>query len=639
MASCAISYCTYLLRKTKKSYYENLNVNLITDNKTFWKYTKPLFSDKSPTTSNIVLLEGNKMFTDSAKCAEILNNFFSDAAINLEIDRTLHTLVSNASDPVTIAIERYKNHPSIIKLNQECFPKFSFDFQHIFETDILVVIENLDSSKAFQKDNIPPKFLKDNKDICSTFLTNDVNRCIGNGKYADITPLFKKHDRSQKSNYRPISILPTLSKIYEKIFFTQIYRFFNGIFSKYLYGFRKGHSTQHCLLYMLENLRKSLDKRLKTGVLLTDLSKAFDSISHDLLIAKLNAYGFCKNALNLVNDYLTDRKQRTKIDDTFSPWRDILYGVPQGSILGPLLFNIYIDDVFLFSKEFKIANYADDCSPFEFSGSINELIHKLEVDSLKLVQWFKINYMKPNPDKWHLLLSDQDTVINITVDNQTIFNSSCEKILGINFDNKLKFNTHVTKLCKKASQKLHALARISNFMSVNQKKLIFNAFIYSQFNYCPVIWMRHIRSLNTKINRIHERALRIVYNDNCSSFDVLLQKCNSVTIHHRNIQNLAIEIYKALHDLSSSLVAEIFTVKDTGYKLRGGNKLISDTIKTVNYGKETISYLAPKIWELIPEEIRNSCSLTIFKGHIRAWIPINCPCRLCKEYIPNLVYL
>ena len=238
--------------------------------------------------------------------------------------------------------------------------------------------------------------------------------------------MFKKHDRSQKSNYRPISILPTLSKIYEKLFFTQIYRFFNGIFSKYLCGFRKGHSTQHCLLYMLENLRKSLDKGLKTGVLLTDLSKAFDSISHDLLIAKLNAYGFCKNALNLVNDYLTDRKQRTKIDDAFSPWRDILYGVPQGSILGPLLFNIYINDLFLFSKEFKIANYADDCSPFEFSGSINELIHKLEVDSLKLVQWFKINYMKPNPDKWHLLLSDQDTDINITVDNQTIFNSSCE---------------------------------------------------------------------------------------------------------------------------------------------------------------------------------------------------------------------
>ena len=240
------NYCTYLLRKTKKSYYENLNVNLITDNKTFWKYTKPLFSDKSPTTSNIVLLEGNKMFTDSAKCAEILNNFFSDAAINLEIDRTLHTLVSNASDPVTIAIERYKNHPSIIKLNQDCFPKFSFDFQHIFETDILLVIENLDSSKAFQKDNIPPKILKDNKDICSTFLTNDVNRCIGNGKfplnlkYADITPLFKKHiGRKNQIIDLLVSYLRSL-KVMKNYFLLKFIVFSTGFFQNIYVDLEKG---------------------------------------------------------------------------------------------------------------------------------------------------------------------------------------------------------------------------------------------------------------------------------------------------------------------------------------------------------------------------------------------------------------
>ena len=639
------NYCTNILRKTKKSYYENLNVNLIVDNKKFWKHIKPLFSDKSPISTKITLIEDNKIITDSAVCAEILNNHFSDAATNLEVDRELHTLVSNASDPVTIAIERYKNHPSIIKLNEEGFSNYNFDFKYTLETDIIAVIENLDSSKSYQKDNIPPNILKDNKDICSTFLINDVNKCIDKGmfpinlKNADISPLFKKNDRSLKLNYRPVSILPTLSKIYEKVFFMQIYSFFNNIFSKYLCGFRKGHSTQHCLLYMLEHLRKSLDKGLKTGVLLTDLSKAFDSISHDLLIAKLNAYGFCKNALNLVNDYLSNRKQRTKIDDTFSSWREILYGVPQGSILGPLLFNIYINDLFLFSKEFKIANYADDCSPYESSGNINDVIHKLEVDSHKLVQWFEINYLKPNPDKWYLLLSDQSTDLNMKVSNQIIFNSSCKKILGIHFDNKLKFDAHVTTLCKKASQKLHALARISNFMSVKQKKLIMNAFIYSQFSYCPMIWMCHNRSLNTKINRIHERALRIVYNDNFSSFDVLLQKSESVTIHHRNIQTLAVEIYKALHNLSTSLMAEIFTVKNTGYNLRGGNKLISNTIKTVNYGKETISHLAPKIWELIPEEIKNSCSLMIFKRKIKTWIPVNCPCRLCQNYIPNLGFL
>ena len=159
----------------------------------------------------------------------------------------------------------------------------------------------MDSSKASQKDNIPIKILKDNNDICTLVLTADINRCINLGtfpqnlKNADITPIFKKNDRVIKENYRPVSILPTFSKIYEKILYAQIYNYFNKIFSKHLCGFRKGHSTQHCLLFMLEILKQSLDRGLKTGILLTDLSKAFDCISHDLLIAKLNAYGFSYN--------------------------------------------------------------------------------------------------------------------------------------------------------------------------------------------------------------------------------------------------------------------------------------------------------------------------------------------------------
>ena len=134
--------------------------------------------------------------------------------------------------------------------------------------------------------------------------------------------------------------------------------------------------------------------------------------------------------------------------------------------------------IFLFTDEFKIANYADDCSPYEFSGSTNDVIHKLEDDAITLIYWYKSNYLKPNPDKWHLLLSDVDNDLNIEVNNKSISNSSCEKILCVNFDNEHNFNTHISKLCKKAGQKLHALARVSNFMSVNQKKLIMDAFIH-----------------------------------------------------------------------------------------------------------------------------------------------------------------
>ena len=211
---------------------------------------------------------------------------------------------------------------------------------------------------------------------------------------------------------------------------------------------------------MLANIKHALDKGLHACILLTDLSKAFDSLSHD---DKLYAYGFSKNAFKLILDYLSGRKQRTKVCESFSSWRNIIHGVPQGSILGPLLY-IYINDLFLFSENFDIANYADDCTPYEFSGSLQEVINKSEQDALCLIE--------------------------------CIHNSENEKLLGVYFDSKLNFKTHVTKLCKKAGQKLHALARISNFMNLNNRKMLMNAFISSQFSYCPLIWMCHSRSLN-----------------------------------------------------------------------------------------------------------------------------------------------
>ena len=158
--------------------------------------------------------------------------------------------------------------------------------------------------------------------------------------------------------------------------------------------------------------------------------------------------------------------------------------------------------MFLFSSTFKIATYADGCSPYQFSGSINDVISKLENDSVTLIKWYENNYLQPNPDKWHLLLNVAREDLTVSVGNKWVPNTSCE--------NKLNFEMHVTKLCKKAGQKLHALARVSNYMSFNQNILIFNAFISSQFNYCPLLWLCHSRSLNTRINRIHEPALLIV---------------------------------------------------------------------------------------------------------------------------------
>ena len=179
---------------------------------------------------------------------------------------------------------------------------------------------------------------------------------------------------------------------------------------------------------------------------------------------------------------------------------------------------------------------------------------------------------------------------------------------------------HVKKLCKKACQKLNALVRIAPVMNVDKKRMIMKTFIESQFGYCPLVWLFHSRSLNNKINWIHEISLRITYNDRSSSFQNLLEKDNSVTLHHRNIKILATETYKFLQGLSPPLMNEIFVERNNNYSLRGNNILTRRRVNSVRYGTETVSFLAPKIWDILPKDIKDSESLDIFKRQIKKWI-------------------
>ena len=179
----------------------------------------------------------------------------------------------------------------------------------------------------------------------------------------------------------------------------------SSFFSKYQCGFRKGFSVQHCLVSMLEKWKSATDNKKLFGALLTDLSKAFDCLSHELLIATLNAYGFNMSALRFVHSYLKNRMQRTKINSEYSSWEEILFGVPQESILGPLLFNIFLCDLFLIMENIDIASYADDDTPYTTGNSMEEVIQKLENAAKTLFQWFSDNQMKANPDKCHFYVN------------------------------------------------------------------------------------------------------------------------------------------------------------------------------------------------------------------------------------------
>ena len=332
--------------------------------------------------------------------------------------------------------------------------------------------------------------------------------------------------------------------------------------SKYQCGFQKGFNAQHCLLSRLEKWKKAVGTKEVFGALLTDLSKAFDCLQHDLIFAKLNAYGFSLPALNLIQNYLANRKQRTKINDSYSPWSDILFGVPQGSILGPLLFNIFLSDLFLIVKDVNIASYADDNTLYDSCDTIEEVISSLQSSSKKLFQWLSDNQMKGNTEKCHLIMST-DQSVNFQLGGSLIERSDCEKMLGVKIDYKLNFDEHVKTLCSKANNKLRALARTTPYMSVEKKKILMNSFFNAQFNYCPLVWMLHSRRNNSIIRNLHERCLRLIYNDKNSSYEELLTKDGSVSIHHRNIQALATEFYKIKNVLCQNFLLTFLLVKQS----------------------------------------------------------------------------
>ena len=231
---------------------------------------------------------------------------------------------------------------------------------------------------------------------------------------------------------------------------------------------------------------------------MADLSKTFDCIPHDLIIVKLAAYGFDTNALKLIHNYLSSRKQRVKVNSAYSIWKDTFYGVPQSSILGPLLLNIHLCDLFYFLENTDIASYGDDNAFYSAQKNRQTLINTIETLSQVLFNWLSDNFMKANSGKSHLLMCDTETT-HANVDGSMIKSSQKEILLSVSVDSELKFEGHINCMCKKASQTFYLLAQIAPFIDLKQRKNIMKVFVESQCGYCPLIWMFHSRELNNKI--------------------------------------------------------------------------------------------------------------------------------------------
>ena len=389
-------------------------------------------------------MEKEELVSSESDVAQRFNQFFSNIVKNLDIPKYVvgDMLPLNLKNhPILMAVLKYRDHPSIITIKRFRYQTVPFNFSYIDKKTVLKIIRSLSKSKASQKTDMPVRVVKENAEYFAEIICSQFNESINSSKFPlsfNITPVFKNESRNHKNNYRPVSILPVISKVFEKIMNKQLSIYSEEIPSKFQCGFRKGFSTQHCLLLMLEKWKRAVDNNKVFGALVTDLSKVFDCISHDLLIAKLKAYGLSLSALKLVHSYLQNRKQRRKIGSSFSLWEEIVSGVPQGSVLGPLLFNIFSCDLFLSIENNYFTNYADDTTSYVIGKNLDEVVSELRDITEKLFTWFSQNEMKANLGKCHMLLSSTES-LNFQISETVIHNSQSKKLLGMTFDNKLKF--------------------------------------------------------------------------------------------------------------------------------------------------------------------------------------------------------
>ena len=447
------------IRKKSKNQYIKEKCNASKTGRDFWNTVKPMMSNKtSGSDVDIAIIENGNIINNPREVGNVLNEYYVNVTRNIGQPNEI-----NAGETISDIVNSHKADECVINISDQIGATTDFSFREVLERDVCKKLKNLNPKKATGHDNIPPKLVKIGASILCKPITYLVNMSIKTSvfpdtlKRAEVTPIYKKEDMLDKKNYRPVSVLPCISKVYESILLDQLGQYFEPLLSPHLSGFRKAHSCQNVLVRFVEKTKMALDKGSFCGAILTDLSKAFDCLPYRLLISKLKAYGVSEQACLLIANYFCGRQQRVKIGSIKSEWRELIKGAPQGSLFGPFMFNIFQNDLLCsIEKKCDIFNYADDNTICCYGNSINEVSTKLQSAIDDVLKWFDNNYMQANPAKFQLIMFGKgEPKCTIRINNQVSIQSEENvKLLGVVIDNKLTFNNQITCICKRQAGKL-----------------------------------------------------------------------------------------------------------------------------------------------------------------------------------------
>lgn len=509
----------------------------------------------------------------------------------------------------------------------------SFNLEPTNENEIITLIDSLNNNTSCGHDKISAFILKKVKLIVAPVLTNIFNLCMVNGYYPDqlkiakVSPIFKSGSNSLFSNYRPISVLSLVNKIFEKILYQRLNHFLTSMkfFCTQQYGFRQKSSTTNAVIDLVNKIQRHLDDREDVLGLFLDLSKAFDTVDHNILLAKLERAGVRGVPLDLFKSYLSNRSQFVSFDGIESNINSINIGVPQGSVLGPLFFIIYLNDLAFLSLKGKLKLFADDSS-FLYNNKFASVNDKNLHDDLKtLIEYFRINKLTLNISKSNIINiknSNRSTPNNLTITKNSFPEVKVvdeSKYLGIFIDNRLNWSTHINSLLLKLNQITGIIYKIRHKLSLHVLLLIYHSLFNSHLSYITAVWGNACNALVNKIQIAQNKFLRTIFNlpARSHSVDLYTKFKNIYPVRGLYIIQSCCFIFSCLSNQTHSNT--IFEPSTHEHDTRNHDSLQRPNISTLA-GERSISFKGAQLYNIFTNKFGNCTSLSIFKKQLTSFL-------------------
>ena len=598
--------------KAKKKFYENYFRRYSDDGRKQWDMINQLLNRKTKGKTKISKLYYNDQWiTNSQQIADTFNEFFCNIAHKLKDE---HTNTNLFGRPPEATLGTMRRNLTSMNVN-DCT---TYEIENI--------IKELKNKATSDISTVPLKLVGD---IISPVIQHITSASMKQGifptklKCAKVIPLHKGGSTTEITNYRPISLLSCFSKIYEKLMQVRLTQFLkvNNLLYKSQYGFRSGHCCDHALLEAQCKLNDALQKKQIAVLLLLDFSKAFDMVDHDILLRKLEHYGIRGICLDWFSSYLTNRQQYVHVNNHSSNKLSLRYSVPQGSVLGPILFLLYINDLPEVSKLANFVFFADDANIIITADNYIELSEKVNTVLTLVQSWVKNNGLKLNIAKTKYMIFTNKTKqeITISLDGQRITESSCERFLGVMIDSRLTWSQHINLLATKISRNAGILYKLKNFVPDSVLKMIYNSFIQSHMNYCSSVWGLGSNNSISKLFIAQKKAIRAIENKfNVFFYDKttgntpchtksIFNRNKVLTIHNLITKNCLMQLHKVYLNVTPTSISSLFKIINLNQPRRDP-LFFEIPYSRLKSSDNLITHKGPKMYNKIANSYNNNLS-------------------------------